>query len=166
MALFQAAHNSSRGRVGPGMPPLHPNTDEPFLSERNLRFVTSLPQVQRTLQCLRVKEHTPKRDTPGSPTSPPSLHSSPLATHSLWASPKDTLLFPARVTSRPLSFQWIFPDRPLLSLLPCFPDSSPPGNSIKPSLRSNCACRAAVTACLQLCCIVLCTAYPCQQRSV
>ena len=51
---------------GPGTPPLHPHTDEPFLSERNLRFVTSLPQVQRILQCLRVKEHTPKRDTPGS----------------------------------------------------------------------------------------------------
>lgn len=63
---FPGCSKLSRGRVGPGTPPLHPQTDEPFLSKRNLRFVTSRPQVQRSLQCLWVKEHTPERDTPGS----------------------------------------------------------------------------------------------------
>lgn len=67
LLALQGCSQLSRGRVGPGMPPLHPHTDEPFLSKRNLRFVTSRPQVQRSLQCLWVKEHTPERDTPGSP---------------------------------------------------------------------------------------------------
>ena len=135
---FPGFSQLSRGRVGPGTPPPHPHTDEPFLPKRNLRFVTSRPQVQRSTCSACGSRSTPLKETPQvlgtSPaslsTSPPSLHSAPLATRSLWASPEDTLLLPACVTSEPLALRWIFPDRPPLSLPPCFPDSSPPGNSV------------------------------------